>query len=97
MIGRGLQFCTSQCLAPARVGAVQSRGSNRGPHALHTHVAHGIRGTVCLLGFGLWAYLPESEEGLKGPRSAALGKFGSGAPHSPHGHAAGGRGTRLLL
>ena len=49
------------------------------------------------LGFGLWAYLPESEEGLRGPRSAALGKLGSGAPHSPFGHAASGRGTRLLL
>ena len=48
-------------------------------------------------GFGLWAYLPESEEGLRGPRSAALGKLGSGAPHSPFGHAASGRGTRLLL
>ena len=48
-------------------------------------------------GFGLWAYLPDSEEGLKGPRIAALGKLGSGAPHSPNGHAAGGRGTRLLL
>ena len=46
---------------------------------------------------GLWAYLPDSEEGLKGPRIAALGKLGSGAPHSPNGHAAGGRGTRLLL
>ena len=48
-------------------------------------------------GFGLWAYLPESEEGLRGPRSAALGKLGSGAPHSPFGHAASGRVTRLLL
>ena len=51
----------------------------------------------CHTGFGLWAYLPESEEGLRGPRSAALGKLGSGAPHSPFGHAASGRGTRLLL
>ena len=58
-----------------------------------------VRGGSQLVGggFGLWAYLPESEEGLRGPRSAALGKLGSGAPHSPFGHVASGRGTRLLL
>ena len=67
------------------------------------HAAPGRFHSVCPWGpsaeggFGLWAYLPESEEGLRGPRSAALGKLGSGAPHSPFGHAASGRGTRLLL
>ena len=40
-------------------------------------------------GFGLWAYLPESEEGLKGPRSAALGKFGGDRARG----ASGDRGT----
>ena len=66
----------------------RGRGSSR-----HRHRA----GWCTQGGFGLWAYLPESEEGLRGPRSAALGKLGSGAPHSPFGHAASGRGTRLLL
>ena len=67
----------------------------------------GIRGlkrskNMVLIGnkaMGLWAlgYLSRPEEGLTGPRVAPLGKPGEGAPHTPLSHAAGGRGTRLLV